>query len=47
MAEERGQYCVIFPSVEIGTGTRLGNFVLIRSNARIGMHCTIGSNVDI
>jgi len=47
MTTPQGQYCVIFPGVEIGTGTRLGNFVLIRSNTRIGTHCTIGSNVDI
>lgn len=43
----QGQYCVIFPHVEIGEGTRLGNFVLIRSNTQIGHNCSIGSNVDI
>jgi UDP-3-O-[3-hydroxymyristoyl] glucosamine N-acyltransferase len=43
----QGQYCVIFPEVIFGAGTRLGNFVLIRSNTRIGENCTIGSYVDI
>ncbi len=43
----RGQHCVIFPDVTIGEGTRLGNFVLIRSNTLIGQRCTIGSYVDI
>ena len=44
---EQGQYCVIFPQVTIGTGTRLGNFVLIRSDTVIGEDCVIGSYVDI
>jgi len=43
----QGEHCVIFPNVEMGEGTRLGNFVLIRSHTRIGEACTIGSNVDI
>src|SRR5262245_37265888 len=43
----QGQYCVVFPEVTIGTGTRLGNFVLIRSHTQIGQGCTIGSYVDI
>ena len=43
----QGEHCVIFPNVQIGEGTRLGNFVLIRSDTRIGEACTIGSNVDI
>ncbi len=47
MCFEQGQYCVVFPGVEIGRGTRLGNFVLIRSGTSIGPDCTIGSNVDI
>jgi UDP-2-acetamido-3-amino-2,3-dideoxy-glucuronate N-acetyltransferase len=48
MAElTQGQYCVIFPDVAIGEGTRLGNFVLIRSQTQIGRGCTIGSYVDI
>lgn len=47
MESEKGQHCVIFPGVEIGRGTRLGNFVLIRSETQIGEDCTIGSNVDI
>ncbi len=44
---QQGQYCVIFPNVFIGTGTRIGNFVMIRSDTRIGDGCTIGSYVDI
>lgn len=43
----RGKYCVIFPDVTIGARTRLGNFILIRSNTRIGRDCTLGSYVDI
>lgn len=43
----KGQHCVIFPQVTIGPGTRLGNFVLIRSDTTIGEGCTIGSYVDI
>ena len=43
----QGQHCVIFTDVTIGPGTRLGNFVLIRSQTRIGDSCTIGSYVDI
>jgi acetyltransferase-like isoleucine patch superfamily enzyme len=43
----QGQYCVVFPDVTIGEDTRLGSFVLIRSNTRIGQGCTIGSYVDI
>lgn len=44
---QQGQYCVIFPEVLIGEETRLGNFVMIRSNTQIGRGCTIGSYVDI
>ena len=47
MHTAQGQYCVVFPDVTVGEGTRLGNFVLIRSNTRIGRGCTIGSYVDI
>lgn len=47
MAYSRGEHCVIFPEVEIGDGSRLGNFVLIRSQTRIGRECVVGSNVDI
>ncbi len=43
----QGQFCVIFPDVTIGEGTRLGNFVMIRSHTGIGEECTIGSYVDI
>lgn len=45
--QPQGQYCVIFPDVTIGEGTRLGNFVMIRSQTRIGQDCIIGSYVDI
>jgi acetyltransferase-like isoleucine patch superfamily enzyme len=38
---------VIFSDVEVGDDSRLGNFVLIRSQTRIGRECIIGSNVDI
>jgi UDP-2-acetamido-3-amino-2,3-dideoxy-glucuronate N-acetyltransferase len=43
----QGQNCVIFPEVSIGDGTRIGNFVFIRSGTTIGEGCTIGSYVDI
>jgi UDP-2-acetamido-3-amino-2,3-dideoxy-glucuronate N-acetyltransferase len=42
-----GQYCVIFPDVGIGESSRVGNFVMIRSNTVIGEGCVIGSYVDI
>ena len=42
-----GKYCVISEDAEIGDGTRIGNFVLIRDKTRIGKACTIGSYVDI
>jgi acetyltransferase-like isoleucine patch superfamily enzyme len=45
--ELRGEFSTIFPDVTIGDGTRLGNFVMIRSNTAIGTGCTIGSYVDI
>lgn len=44
---QQGQHCVIFPDVFIGEGSRIGNFVMIRSDTRIGLGCTIGSYVDI
>ena len=44
---QQGQYCAIFPDVTIGEETRLGNFVLIRSQTQIGRGCVIGSYVDI
>jgi len=47
MEIQQGEYCVIFSDVTIDEGTRLGNFVLIRSNTRIGQNCIIGSYVDI
>jgi UDP-2-acetamido-3-amino-2,3-dideoxy-glucuronate N-acetyltransferase len=43
----RGGYCVVADDAAIGEGTRIGNFVLIRSGTRIGEDCTIGSYVDI
>ena len=45
--ELRGLFGVVFPEVTMGAGTRLGNFVMIRSNTVIGEDCTIGSFVDI
>ena len=45
--ELRGLFAVVFPDVTMGEGTRLGNFVMIRSNTVIGVDCTIGSYVDI
>jgi UDP-2-acetamido-3-amino-2,3-dideoxy-glucuronate N-acetyltransferase len=44
---QQGLHCVIFPDVFIGEGTRIGNYVMIRSDTRIGNGCTIGSYVDI
>jgi len=43
----QGRQSVIFPYVTLGDGTPLGNFVMIRSDTRIGRDCTIGSYVDI
>jgi UDP-2-acetamido-3-amino-2,3-dideoxy-glucuronate N-acetyltransferase len=45
--ELHGLFGVVFPDVTLGEGTRLGNFVMIRSNTVIGADCTIGSYVDI
>lgn len=45
--ELHGQFSAIFPDVSLGHGTRVGNFVMIRSNTVIGEDCTIGSYVDI
>jgi UDP-2-acetamido-3-amino-2,3-dideoxy-glucuronate N-acetyltransferase len=42
-----GEHCLIFDRVTIGKGTRIGNFVFIRSDTEIGENCIIGSNVDI
>jgi len=47
LTELRGLFGVVFPDVTVGEGTRLGNFVMIRSNTVIGADCTIGSYVDI
>src|SRR5436190_12347283 len=40
---KKGEYCVIAEDVTIGEGTRVGNFVLIRADTRVGTGCTIGS----
>jgi acetyltransferase-like isoleucine patch superfamily enzyme len=42
-----GEHCVIQEPVEVGEGTRIGNFVFIRAHTRIGRSCVIGSYVDI
>ena len=42
-----GHNCVISDDVQIGEGTRVWNFVLIRDNVVIGHDCMIGSYVDI
>ena len=47
MSEHWQQHCVIADDVEIGQGTRIGNFVLIRGKTIIGRDCLIGSYVDI
>jgi UDP-2-acetamido-3-amino-2,3-dideoxy-glucuronate N-acetyltransferase len=47
LAFTQGEHCVIFERVSIGEGTRLGNFVLIRSDTVVGEECVIGSYVDI
>lgn len=39
--------CVIADDVHLDESTRMGNFVFIRANTRIGTNCTIGSFVDI
>jgi UDP-2-acetamido-3-amino-2,3-dideoxy-glucuronate N-acetyltransferase len=41
------QHCVIFDDAQIGNGTRIGNFVMIRDGTVIGRNCLIGSYVDI
>ena len=40
-------HCIIADDVQIGEGTRVGNFVFIRDNTIIGKDCLIGSYVDI
>lgn len=47
MTSDIGQHCVIAPDARIGTGTRVGNFVLIRDQTIIGQSCVVGSYVDI
>jgi acetyltransferase-like isoleucine patch superfamily enzyme len=39
--------CIIAEDAQIGEGTKIGNFVLIRDNTVIGRTCVIGSYVDI
>jgi UDP-2-acetamido-3-amino-2,3-dideoxy-glucuronate N-acetyltransferase len=41
------QHCVVSEDAQIGKGTRIGNFVLIREHTIIGEDCVIGSYVDI
>jgi len=41
------QHCLIFDDAQIGKGTRIGNFVMIRDHTMIGENCSIGSYVDI
>lgn len=41
------QNCVIADDALIGEGTRVGNFVFIRSQVVIGRDCVVGSYVDI
>ena len=43
----QGKHCVLSDDVQIGEGTRLGNFVFIRGQTQIGQGCVIGSYVDI
>jgi len=45
--DQQGQHCVIADDVRIGEGTRLGNFVFLRSGTVIGSRCVIGSYVDV
>ena len=47
MTPIHGQHCVIFDDVQIGEGTRIGNFVLIRDKTVIGRNCVVGSYLDI
>ena len=47
MAIGHGQHCVIFDDIEIGEGTRIGNFVFIREKTIIGKCCVVGSYLDI
>lgn len=41
------QNCLIADDAQIGEGTRIGNFVLIRDDVVIGRECLIGSYADI
>lgn len=47
MTPTHGDNCVVQDGVRIGEGTRLGNFVFIRTQTIIGSRCVIGSFVDI
>jgi UDP-2-acetamido-3-amino-2,3-dideoxy-glucuronate N-acetyltransferase len=42
-----GRHCIIADDARIGEGTRVGNFVLVRSNTIIGKGCVVGSYLDI
>jgi UDP-2-acetamido-3-amino-2,3-dideoxy-glucuronate N-acetyltransferase len=47
MAAIYGRHCIIADDARIGEGTRVGNFVLVRSNTIIGKGCVVGSYLDI
>lgn len=47
MPDQYGHHSVIAPDARIGEGTRVGNFVFVRSATTIGRWCVIGSFVDI
>ena len=40
-------HCIIAGDAQIGEGTRIGHFVLIRDHTVIGKGCMVGSYVDI
>jgi acetyltransferase-like isoleucine patch superfamily enzyme len=42
-----GRNSVIADDADVGEGTRIGNFVLIRDRTFVGKSCVIGSYVDI
>ena len=42
-----GIHNIIAEDAQIGAGTRIGNFVLIRDHTVIGQSCVVGSYVDI
>jgi UDP-3-O-[3-hydroxymyristoyl] glucosamine N-acyltransferase len=42
-----GQHCAILDDVNIGEGTRIGNFVFIREKPTINKCCIVGSYLNI